>query len=143
MHMYVSIHIHINRRQGALRVSRRNMHTYLCNYTHIHTHTHIHSHTQIHIHRRQWALRAARKTEHSYLCIYTHTHIRTHIYTHIQIHVYIHRRQWALRAARRNEGPNVSNQKLLNMKDGVIPALLQVRRGDRCIYIWICMDIYV
>jgi hypothetical protein len=36
------------------------------------------------------------------------------------------RRQWALRAARRIEGPNTANQKLLNIKDGVLPALLEM-----------------
>jgi HEAT repeat protein len=36
------------------------------------------------------------------------------------------RRQWALRAARRLEGPNVSNQKLLNIRDGVLISLLQL-----------------
>jgi hypothetical protein len=36
------------------------------------------------------------------------------------------RRQWALRAARRIEGPNIANQKLLNIKDGVLPALLEM-----------------
>ena len=36
------------------------------------------------------------------------------------------RRQWALRATRRNEGPNVTNQRLLNVRDGVIPALLHL-----------------
>lgn len=36
------------------------------------------------------------------------------------------RRQWALRAARRMEGPNVSNQKLLNIRDGVLISLLQL-----------------
>lgn len=36
------------------------------------------------------------------------------------------RRQWALRAARRMEGPNTANQKLLNIRDGVLIALLQL-----------------
>jgi hypothetical protein len=36
------------------------------------------------------------------------------------------RRQYALRATRRNEGPNLKNMCLLNVKDGVIPALLQL-----------------
>lgn len=40
------------------------------------------------------------------------------------------RRQWALRASKRNEGPNFANQKLINMKDGVIPALLQLCLRD-------------
>ncbi len=40
------------------------------------------------------------------------------------------RRQWALRATRRKEGPNVMNQKLLNMQDGVIPALLVLCETD-------------
>ena len=40
------------------------------------------------------------------------------------------RRQWALRATRRNEGPNVNNQRLLNIKDGVIPALLHLALQD-------------
>eukprot|EP01038_Epipyxis_sp_PR26KG_P008951 gene8951-12071_t len=40
------------------------------------------------------------------------------------------RRQWALRAIRRYEGPNVMNQKLLNIKDGVIPALLEMCLKD-------------
>lgn len=42
------------------------------------------------------------------------------------------RRQWALRATRRIEGPNNTNQRLINMKDGIIPSLLQlcVRDGD-------------
>jgi HEAT repeat protein len=36
------------------------------------------------------------------------------------------RRQWALRAARRIEGPNIANQKLLNVRDGVLLSLLQL-----------------
>ena len=40
------------------------------------------------------------------------------------------RRQWALRATRRHEGPNRANQKLLNVKDGVIPTLLQLCKDD-------------
>lgn len=40
------------------------------------------------------------------------------------------RRQWALRATRRNEGPNEANQRLINIKDGVIPALLQMSLTD-------------
>lgn len=42
------------------------------------------------------------------------------------------RRQWALRNARRIEGPNFKNQKLLNVKDGVIPDLLElcIKDGD-------------
>ncbi len=36
------------------------------------------------------------------------------------------RRQWALRAARRVEGPNNSNMKLINVKDGVIQSLLEL-----------------
>ena len=42
------------------------------------------------------------------------------------------RRQWALRATRRIEGPNNLNQKLINMADGIIPALLELclRDGD-------------
>lgn len=40
------------------------------------------------------------------------------------------RRQWALRATRRKEGPNVMNQKLLNIQDGVIPALLTLCECD-------------
>lgn len=40
------------------------------------------------------------------------------------------RRQWALRATRRKEGPNAINQKLLNVQDGVIPALLVLCECD-------------
>ena len=40
------------------------------------------------------------------------------------------RRQWALRATRRNEGPNVTNQRLLNVRDGIIPALLHLALKD-------------
>lgn len=42
------------------------------------------------------------------------------------------RRQWALRATRRLEGPNSLNQKMINMRDGVVPALLALalRDGD-------------
>ena len=42
------------------------------------------------------------------------------------------RRQWALRATRRIEGPNNINQRLINVKDGIIPALLELclRDGD-------------
>ena len=40
------------------------------------------------------------------------------------------RRQWALRATRRKEGPNSINQKLLNIQDGVIPALLTLCECD-------------
>jgi hypothetical protein len=40
------------------------------------------------------------------------------------------RRQWALRAARRVEGPNTNNQKLINIKDGVIPNLLHLSIQD-------------
>ncbi|KAJ1433290.1 hypothetical protein B484DRAFT_478420 [Ochromonadaceae sp. CCMP2298] len=40
------------------------------------------------------------------------------------------RRQWSLRAARRREGPNVANQKQLNIRDGVIPSLLQMALKD-------------
>lgn len=42
------------------------------------------------------------------------------------------RRQWALRATRRLEGPNSVNQKLINMRDGVVPSLLAlaVKDGD-------------
>lgn len=36
------------------------------------------------------------------------------------------RRQWALRATRRNEGPNVVNQRMINIKDGVIQSLLEI-----------------
>ena len=36
------------------------------------------------------------------------------------------RRQWALRAARRVEGPNLSNMKLINIRDGIIPSLLEL-----------------
>lgn len=36
------------------------------------------------------------------------------------------RRQWALRATRRNEGPNKANQIMINVKDGVITALLEL-----------------
>lgn len=37
-----------------------------------------------------------------------------------------HRRQYALRAFRRSEGPNASNQRLINMEDGIIPSLLDL-----------------
>ena len=40
------------------------------------------------------------------------------------------RRQWALRATRRVEGPNVANQKLINVREGIIPALLQLCLQD-------------
>jgi hypothetical protein len=42
------------------------------------------------------------------------------------------RRQWALRATRRIEGPNSRTQRLINMKDGVINALMELclRDGD-------------
>jgi hypothetical protein len=40
------------------------------------------------------------------------------------------RRQWALRAARRVEGPNVSNQKLLNVRDKVLTSLLEICLED-------------
>jgi hypothetical protein len=42
------------------------------------------------------------------------------------------RRQWALRATRRLEGPNATNQQMINMRDGVVPSLLQlaVKDGD-------------
>ena len=40
------------------------------------------------------------------------------------------RRQWALRATRRNEGPNIPNQRLLNIKDGVIGSLLHICMTD-------------
>jgi predicted nucleic acid-binding Zn-ribbon protein len=40
------------------------------------------------------------------------------------------RRQWALRAARRVEGPNYENQKLLNIKDGVLISLLEICVSD-------------
>ncbi len=40
------------------------------------------------------------------------------------------RRQWALRAARRVEGPNIANQKLLNIKDGVLISLLELCVND-------------
>lgn len=40
------------------------------------------------------------------------------------------RRQWALRAARRVEGPNVSNQKLLNVRDNVLTSLLEICLQD-------------
>ncbi|KAJ1435312.1 armadillo-type protein [Ochromonadaceae sp. CCMP2298] len=40
------------------------------------------------------------------------------------------RRQWALRTARRREGPNAANQQQLNIRDGVIPALLQIALKD-------------
>lgn len=42
------------------------------------------------------------------------------------------RRQWALRNAKRIEGPNFKNQKLLNVKDGVISDLLElcIKDGD-------------
>ena len=43
------------------------------------------------------------------------------------------RRQWALRAARRREGPNMVNQKDINVKDGVIPALLEMCLRDGAI----------
>jgi hypothetical protein len=36
------------------------------------------------------------------------------------------RRQYALRAIRRIEGPNAANQRLINMQDGIIPALLDI-----------------
>ena len=40
------------------------------------------------------------------------------------------RRQWALRATRRLESPNIHNQKLLNVKDGIIPSLLRIAVED-------------
>lgn len=40
------------------------------------------------------------------------------------------RRQWALRAARRVEGPNPSNQKLLNIRDQVLTSLLDMCLQD-------------
>eukprot|EP01036_Dinobryon_divergens_P044388 gene44388-59232_t len=40
------------------------------------------------------------------------------------------RRQFALRATRRREGPNVLNQNKINMKDGVIPSLLELCDRD-------------
>lgn len=40
------------------------------------------------------------------------------------------RRQWALRAARRQEGPNTNNLRLINMREGVIPALLSLAVND-------------
>lgn len=40
------------------------------------------------------------------------------------------RRQWALRATRRIEGPNSANQKLINVRQGVIPALLELCLQD-------------
>ena len=40
------------------------------------------------------------------------------------------RRQWALRATRRLEGPNTSNQKMINMRDGIIPSLLKLAVKD-------------
>lgn len=40
------------------------------------------------------------------------------------------RRQWALRTTRRAEGPNFPNQRLLNIRDGVIPALLKLCDSD-------------
>jgi hypothetical protein len=40
------------------------------------------------------------------------------------------RRQWALRAARRREGPNTANQRQLNVRDGVIPSLLEMSLKD-------------
>ena len=40
------------------------------------------------------------------------------------------RRQWALRKTRRHEGPNRINQRLINMKEGVIPTLLELCRDD-------------
>jgi len=40
------------------------------------------------------------------------------------------RRQWALRATRRIEGPNTVNQKLINVRQGVIPALLELCLQD-------------
>ena len=43
------------------------------------------------------------------------------------------RRQWAIRVTRRNEGPNVMNQKLMNVKDGIIPTLLHLCETDGAI----------
>ena len=40
------------------------------------------------------------------------------------------KRQWALRATRQREGPNVENQKLINVKDGVISSLLDLCDRD-------------
>lgn len=40
------------------------------------------------------------------------------------------RRQWALRAARRSEGPNITNQRMINFADGIIPSLLQLCTTD-------------
>ena len=40
------------------------------------------------------------------------------------------RRQWALRAAKRREGPNTANQRQLNVRDGVIPSLLEMSLQD-------------
>lgn len=40
------------------------------------------------------------------------------------------RRQWALRAAKRREGPNISNQRQINVRDGVITSLLQMCLTD-------------
>ncbi len=40
------------------------------------------------------------------------------------------RRQWALRAAKRQEGPNLENLKLLNVKDSVIQELVKLCKKD-------------
>lgn len=40
------------------------------------------------------------------------------------------RRQWALRAAKRREGPNTANQRQLNVRDGVLPSLLEMALKD-------------
>lgn len=47
--------------------------------------------------------------------------------SNISLRTYIkQRRQWALRATKRKEGPNYTNQKLLNIKDNVLPILFEL-----------------
>ena len=50
------------------------------------------------------------------------------------------RRQWALRAARRREGPNIANQRQLNVRDGVLPALLEMTLSDGAVDWEICRN---
>lgn len=157
IYTYVCVYINIiHRRQWTLRVLEETC-VYVCEIrhtcTHTHTYTYLYSHMNKHKSTGGHGLSGQPKGvykifidavihphAHSHTQICTRTQIYIHMY--ISIHISMYRRQWALRAARRNEGPNVSNQKLLNMRDGVIPALLQVR-GRMCIYGLVCIRIYM